>query len=102
MVDASDLRRIENGPYDEMGYERSCQIDQQRASYSDRRVRTFSLPLQGDLDSQTFRVPSVVSSILDSPDLARERSFETVFYGGAPPSGHLAGEVRARWPTAGL
>jgi hypothetical protein len=49
-----------------------------------------------------FRVPSVVSAILQSPDLAEGRSFETVFYGGAPPSKELAREVKTRWPKAGL
>ena len=48
------------------------------------------------------RVPAVVSAILESPDLPRDRSFESVFYGGAPPSKELAREVKARWPKAGL
>ncbi|KAK1923795.1 hypothetical protein DB88DRAFT_492483 [Papiliotrema laurentii] len=47
-------------------------------------------------------VPAVVASILQSPDLPKYRSFETVFYGGAPPSKELAREVKGRWPKAGL
>lgn len=48
------------------------------------------------------RVPAVVSSILQSPDLDRSIVPETVFYGGAPPSKQLAKEVKTRWPKAGL
>ncbi|WWD20097.1 hypothetical protein CI109_104571 [Kwoniella shandongensis] len=47
-------------------------------------------------------VPAVVNSILQSPDLPKDRTFDTVFYGGAPPSKQMAGEVRKRWPKAGL
>ena len=43
-----------------------------------------------------------MSEILESPNLDRDRSFETVFYGGAPPSKELAAAVKARWPSAGL
>jgi acyl-CoA synthetase (AMP-forming)/AMP-acid ligase II len=50
----------------------------------------------------TRRVPAVVSAIVQSPSLPKEASFETVFYGGAPPSKLLAAEVKARWPKAGL
>jgi hypothetical protein len=48
------------------------------------------------------RVPAVVSSILQSPDLPKSKAFESVFYGGAPPSKELAREVKSRWPTTGL
>ncbi|KAK8849472.1 hypothetical protein IAR55_004805 [Kwoniella newhampshirensis] len=47
-------------------------------------------------------VPAVVSSILQSPDLPKDLTFDTVFYGGAPPSKQMAAEVKTRWPKAGL
>ncbi|ORY34955.1 putative long-chain-fatty-acid--CoA ligase [Naematelia encephala] len=47
-------------------------------------------------------VPSVVSAILQAPGLPKSKAFDTVFYGGAPPSRELAREVKARWPKAGL
>lgn len=34
--------------------------------------------------------------------MLKDRSFDTVFYGGAPPSKELAAEVKERWPSAGL
>jgi hypothetical protein len=54
------------------------------------------------LMAHTCRVPAVVASILQNPSLPNDRGFETVFYGGAPPSKQLAGEVKARWPKAGM
>ncbi|ORX37971.1 hypothetical protein BD324DRAFT_650512 [Kockovaella imperatae] len=47
-------------------------------------------------------VPAIVSEILESPALDKNYSFETVFYGGAPPSRELANEVKRRWPKTGL
>ncbi|KAK4688559.1 hypothetical protein P7C73_g1539, partial [Tremellales sp. Uapishka_1] len=47
-------------------------------------------------------VPAVVAAILQSPLLPKDRRFDTVFYGGAPPSKELAKEVKQRWPAAGL
>lgn len=47
-------------------------------------------------------VPAIVTALLNSPDLPKGRSFDNVFYGGAPPSKQLADEVKARWPKAGL
>lgn len=49
-----------------------------------------------------YRVPAVVSAILQSPDLPKNKSFETVFYGGAPASKELAREVKTRWLKTGL
>lgn len=43
-----------------------------------------------------------MNSILQSPALPKEKTFEAVMYGGAPPSKELAAEVRKRWPKAGL
>ena len=48
------------------------------------------------------RVPSVVSSILQSPHLKKNQDVDLVFYAGAPPSKELAREVSTRWPNAGM
>ncbi|WWC93048.1 uncharacterized protein L201_008012 [Kwoniella dendrophila CBS 6074] len=47
-------------------------------------------------------VPAVVSSIIQSPLLPKAQTFDTVFYGGAPPSSHMPKEVKTKWPKAGL
>jgi len=47
-------------------------------------------------------VPAVVSNILQSPALPKDKAFEAVMYGGAPPSKQLAAEVKKKWPNAGL
>nr|XP_019043272.1 long-chain fatty acid CoA ligase [Kwoniella bestiolae CBS 10118]OCF22202.1 long-chain fatty acid CoA ligase [Kwoniella bestiolae CBS 10118] len=47
-------------------------------------------------------VPAVVSSILQSPSLPKDQTFDTVFYGGAPPSSHMPKEVKSKWPKGGL
>ncbi|WVQ66525.1 uncharacterized protein L199_004706 [Kwoniella botswanensis] len=47
-------------------------------------------------------VPAVVSSILQSPSLPINQTFDTIFYGGAPPSSHMPKEVKTKWPKAGL
>ncbi|WVR08281.1 hypothetical protein IAU60_005328 [Kwoniella sp. DSM 27419] len=47
-------------------------------------------------------VPAVVNSIMESALLPAGQTFDTVFYGGAPPSAQMARQVKARWPKAGL
>ncbi|WVQ96199.1 hypothetical protein IAU59_003302 [Kwoniella sp. CBS 9459] len=47
-------------------------------------------------------VPAVVNAIKQSPLLPPSQTFDTVFYGGAPPSKQMAGEVKSRWPKTGL
>nr|XP_018260501.1 long-chain fatty acid CoA ligase [Kwoniella dejecticola CBS 10117]OBR82659.1 long-chain fatty acid CoA ligase [Kwoniella dejecticola CBS 10117] len=47
-------------------------------------------------------VPAVVASIVQSPSLPKDTAFDTVFYGGAPPSSHMPKEVKSKWPKAGL
>ncbi|WRT69457.1 uncharacterized protein IL334_006443 [Kwoniella shivajii] len=47
-------------------------------------------------------VPAVISSIIQSPLLPTSQTFDTVFYGGAPPSSHMPKEVKTKWPKAGL
>jgi hypothetical protein len=60
-------------------------------------------PVSSELgQAKMLRVPAVVSSILQSQGLKKDRIFDTVLYGGAPPSKVLAAEVKKRWPNAGL
>ncbi|WVQ79445.1 hypothetical protein IAT38_001543 [Cryptococcus sp. DSM 104549] len=47
-------------------------------------------------------VPTVASSILNSPDLPKDIQFDGVLYGGAPSSKTLESEIRARWPKAAV
>ncbi|OCF37059.1 long-chain fatty acid CoA ligase [Kwoniella heveanensis BCC8398] len=47
-------------------------------------------------------VPAVVNAIMQSPLLPASQTFDTVFYGGAPPSKQMANEVKTRWPKTGL
>ncbi|WVQ89409.1 hypothetical protein IAS59_003167 [Cryptococcus gattii] len=47
-------------------------------------------------------VPAVASQILQSPDLPDNIALDSIFYGGAPPSKHMASEVRKRWPKAAV
>ena len=80
-----------------------CGSDHRGESYCYRRVSFVERLLVATSELQlTLSVPAVVSAIVQSPTLPQEASFETVFYGGAPPSKLLAAEVKARWPKAGL
>ncbi|WWC73466.1 uncharacterized protein I206_107436 [Kwoniella pini CBS 10737] len=47
-------------------------------------------------------VPAVVASVIQSPALPKDTAFDTVFYGGAPPSSHMPKELKSKWPKAGL
>lgn len=68
-----------------------------------------STSLEGMHGSAVYRdgtdedsVPSVVTSLLESPSFKNDKSVDAVFYGGALASKELAAEIKRRWPAAGL